>query len=72
MSSNEKDHNVLVVSRDENMRFIHEKSISNTVKEVRKQLSSSSFDVEIATMLAIVLEKILMISTMCMIEMNDS
>ena len=37
MSSTKKNYNVFVVSRDENMRFIYEKSINNTCKETKKQ-----------------------------------
>ena len=40
MSSTKKNYNVFVVSRDENMRFIHEKSINNTCKEIK---NSSNF-----------------------------
>ena len=54
------------------MRSWLRKSINNTTNEIKKQFNFQSFDVAIAIVLAIVLAKIFIISTRCLIEMNDS
>ena len=48
MSSNEKNYNVFVVSRDENMQFVYEKSINNTIKKVKKQSSFSFINLTVS------------------------
>ena len=54
------------------MRPLLGKSISNTAKEVRKQPSSPSFAAWIATVLAIVLAKVLMTLARRLVEMDGS
>ena len=48
MPPTKEDHNALVVPRGGDMRSIHEKSISNTKKEVRNPPSSPSIGLDVS------------------------